>query len=69
MKIRKSFEQEVPELEKAITLSVFTKVPLKWILIDTETLQVYKGTNNKEIGKQWKKISSITNIEKFRKSI
>ncbi len=52
MKIRKCLDEEIPELDSAITLSVYTKAPFKWILIDTETLDVYKGSNNSEIGIQ-----------------
>lgn len=69
MKKRKCIDDEIPELDKAITLSVYTKVPLKWILIDTETLDVYKGSNNLEIGKQWKKINQIQNLDDFKKIV
>jgi hypothetical protein len=31
------------ELEKSITLTVKTKSPDKWLLIDRETGQIYKG--------------------------
>jgi hypothetical protein len=55
--------KEVPELKSAITLSVYTKAPLKWVLIDTETLEIYKGTNNQEIRQQWEKIISNDEIE------
>jgi hypothetical protein len=37
--------REFIELEKAITLTLYTKVPAKYILIDTETGQVYKGSD------------------------
>jgi hypothetical protein len=37
--------REFTELEEAITLNVYTKVPAKYILIDTETGQVYKGSD------------------------
>lgn len=36
--------REFIELESPITLTVHTKVPAKYILIDTETGQVYKGS-------------------------
>jgi hypothetical protein len=45
--------REFNELEEAITLTVHTKVPAKYILIDTETGQVYKGSDK---GK-WDKLS------------
>jgi hypothetical protein len=35
--------REVEELDEAITLSVKTKAPQKWILIDQETGQIYQG--------------------------
>ena len=43
--------------------------PFKWILIDTETLDVYKGSNNSEIGKQWTKINKISNAKAFKKNV
>lgn len=69
MKMRRCIDEDIPEIKNAITLSVHTKAPLKWILIDTETLEVYKGTNNLEVGKQWKKINKILDIEYFKKNI
>ena len=44
------------ESDFLITLKVTTKVPEKWILFDSETGQKYIGTNNIEIGKNWKLI-------------
>lgn len=35
--------REVEELEEAKTLTVYTKCPEKWLLIDTETGEVYTG--------------------------
>lgn len=32
-------------LEDAVTLSVTTKCPEKWLLVDRETGQVYQGSN------------------------
>jgi len=45
--------REFIELEEAITLTVYTKVPAKYILIDTETGQVYKGSDKG----RWDKLS------------
>jgi hypothetical protein len=42
------------ELDDKVELKVITKIPSKWLLVDLETGQTYIGTNNKEIGKQWK---------------
>lgn len=47
--------REFIELELPITLTVETKVPAKYILIDTETGQVYKGSDK---GK-WDKLSQL----------
>ena len=33
-----------PEHAKAITLTVYTKAPEKWLLIDRETGEVYQGS-------------------------
>ena len=49
------------ELEKPISLDVYTKCPEKWILQDVETGEVYKGTKNTEPRNQWKLISKINN--------
>ena len=45
---------EVQELDSPITLEVYTKCPEKWLLIDTETGEVYTGyiTEGKN---HWKK--------------
>lgn len=48
--------RQAKELDKAITLEVYTKCPEKWMLIDLETGQVYTGSENQERGKQWKLI-------------
>jgi hypothetical protein len=32
------------ELEKPITLSIYTKAPTKWLLVDRETGEVYEGS-------------------------
>ena len=56
-KIRKINKTKILELENPVELKVITKCPTKWILIDEETGQVYRGTENKEIGKMWKLIT------------
>jgi hypothetical protein len=46
---RVSFEwpnKEIPELNIAVQLSVITKAPEKYILIDMETGQVFVGSNH-----------------------
>ena len=47
---------EVKELNQPIELKVITKCPSKWILIDEETGQVYRGTENPKVGKMWQLI-------------
>jgi len=48
---------EVEDLDNPVELKVITKCPSKWILIDEETGQVYRGSENKEIGKMWELIT------------
>lgn len=55
-KVRIVNKLEVEELEKPVELKLITKCPTKWILIDEETGQVYRGTNNQEVGKMWELI-------------
>lgn len=50
---------EVQELDEPKTLTVFTKCPEKYMLVDMETGQVYTGhaTDGKN---SWKKVSDGT---------
>lgn len=41
------------ELDEPVSLIIYTKVPAKYVLVDTETGQVYKGS---EKGR-WDKLS------------
>ena len=41
-------------------LKVITKFPQKWLLIDTETDEIYKGQNSDKVGEFWKKINQET---------
>lgn len=47
----------VPELEKAVTLRVYTKCPEKWKLIDLETGEEYLGRQPDGNSLQWTCIS------------
>jgi hypothetical protein len=48
---------KVKELKEPITLTVYTKCPEKWMLVDKETGEVYIGHVTK--GKNsWKKIAT-----------
>jgi hypothetical protein len=60
--IRKTLDGEVLfELEEGHELRIKTKVPSKWLLQDTETGQVYRGTSNTDIYTQWELIGNVTN--------
>jgi hypothetical protein len=45
---------EVEELDKPVNLTILTKCPKKWKIIDLETGQTYVATGEYEIYKQWK---------------
>ena len=58
--IRKTLDGQVLfELEEGHELRIKTKVPSKWILQDTETGQVYRGTSNTDIYTQWELIGEM----------
>jgi hypothetical protein len=58
--VRKTLDgKPLVELNEPMALIVNTKVPHKWVLQDTETGEIYRGTTNTEIGKQWEKIIDI----------
>ncbi len=57
MKKRKlRFGTEVQELDKPVKLSILTKCPGKWKIVDMETGQEYVASGNYEMYKQWKEI-------------
>jgi hypothetical protein len=58
--IRKTLDgTPLVELDDPMALIVNTKVPHKWILQDTETGEIYRGTTETTIGKQWEKVIEI----------
>ena len=60
IEIRKTLDgRPLVELDEPHALIVNTKVPHKWILQDTETGEIYRGTTETTIGKQWEKIVEI----------
>lgn len=66
--IRKTLDgQPLIELDEPIDLIVKTKVPHKWILQDTETGQIYRGTTNMEVGEQWELLIPNPTPEKTRR--
>jgi hypothetical protein len=63
--IRKTLDgTPLVELDEPMALIVNTKVPHKYILQDTETGEIYRGTTETTIGKQWEKILTINEDEK-----
>ena len=61
IEIRKTLDgRPLVELDEPMALIVNTKVPHKWILQDTETGEIYRGTTETQIGKQWEKIIEIS---------
>jgi len=56
--------REVVELEEPMSLSVITKCPEKWILQDVETGQIFQGSLDTEVGKQWKEIAVVNDKPK-----
>ena len=59
-KIRKTLDgRPLVELDTPMALIVNTKVPHKWILQDTETGEIYRGTTETTIGKQWERVIEI----------
>ena len=47
---------EVPETDKAVDLTIHTKAPAKWLLIDMETGQEYIGSEEPNLYGKWKRI-------------
>ena len=50
--------EQVPELDTAVTLTIKTKCPAKWLLFDMETGEIYSPYNTPE-KLQWKKLTKI----------
>ena len=59
--------EQVSELDTAVTLTIKTKCPAKWLLFDMETGEIYSPYNTTE-KLQWKKIDqdqlSLLNLKK-----
>jgi hypothetical protein len=56
-------DEFVEESSVPIELTIITKLPEKWVLIDSEYLQIYIGKNKENIfGKKWQKIILDENI-------
>ena len=50
----------VSELEEPITLTVYTKCPSKWLLVDRETGEEYEGYET-EGKNSWRKLGETPN--------
>lgn len=48
--------KEVPQLKRVANLSIITKCPEKWKIVDMETGQEYVASGTFELYKQWKRI-------------
>ena len=56
------------KLKKPVTMKVYTKTPSKWILIDEETGQVYRGNEifaNKDGHNGWKELEKSMTTEEY----
>jgi len=49
---------EVEELDHPVNLTILTKCPKKWKIVDMETGQTYIASGEYEIYKQWKKVDA-----------
>ena len=47
---------EVEEFDEAIDLTIHTKAPAKWLLIDLETGQEYIGSDKPNLYGKWRRI-------------
>jgi len=48
--------KEVPDLGRVVNLSILTKCPEKWKIVDMETGEEYVASGTLELYKQWKRI-------------
>ena len=61
MKLRKGIYKE---LDKPVTLKVYTKCPTKWTLIDNETGEIYEGKEVIPDGDNgWEKVTNKAYVE------
>lgn len=49
-----------PERESAVIMTVYTKAPEKWLLVDRETGQVYQGSPHGD----WDRLDPVIKPEK-----
>jgi len=48
--------KKINVLEDPVYLEVYTKCPEKWILVDLETFQIYRGSEKLNKYGKWKRI-------------
>jgi hypothetical protein len=66
-KMRKLIDgTEASELNEPISLIVKTKCPNKYLLLDLETDETYRGTDNNQPGSHWTKIDNSF-VNEFKK--
>ena len=59
-KIRKLITgDEAEEFENPVDLTIHTKAPEKWLLIDLETGQVYQGSEKPNLYGKWKRLEQV----------
>ena len=51
---------EVEDFDEAIDLTIHTKCPEKWLLIDLETGQEYIGSDKPNLYGKWKRVKDRT---------
>lgn len=49
----------VEEFDSAVDLTIHTKCPEKWLLIDLETGQEYVGSEKPNLYGKWKRIKNV----------
>ena len=52
---------EVEEFDQAVDLTIHTKCPYKWLLIDLETGAEYIGSKNPNLYGKWKRVKESKN--------
>lgn len=57
---------EAVELEQSIVLEIKTKCPSKYLLLDLETNETYRGADKSRSGEHWSKIENSF-INEFKK--
>ncbi len=57
---------QVFDLNEPVTLIVKTKCPKKYLLLDLETNETYRGTDNNQPGSHWTKIDNSF-VNEFKK--